>query len=81
MSDKPICDSCQFPAEGMKEYPMGPGRHSGKTKLLCTLCANTMAGTAVSYPEQFRETQVVMQCICFVGNTILEAIRGNIQDR
>ena len=44
--------------------------------LLCELCANTPAGTALQYPHG--KDRHTLQTLCWIGNCILDEIRkGN----
>lgn len=67
------CDSCHYHTT-LEEYEsqLIP---KGKPKLLCFLCANTAAGTAIDYPN-FYPDKNTMRTVCFVGNVILDAIKG-----
>lgn len=65
------CDSCGYKTEGLKFYasqridrPNQPG------KWLCVLCASTVAGNALDYPE-FYPDHNSLKTICYVGNVIL----------
>lgn len=44
----------------------------------CDLCAGTLAGAATQYPAQYPNVDV-LQTICFVGNAILDAIKGRAE--
>jgi hypothetical protein len=79
--DTKTCESCDYPATELRVYQMT--RYFGRPdmpqhRLLCKLCAATMAGTASEYPEQFHTAHenYILQTICYVGNTILDAIMG-----
>lgn len=72
------CDSCEFEAE-LKEYRsmrLVAGMPD-KVKRLCHLCAATMTGGAVDYPNQYLDGRSgdVMKTICYVGNAIIAEIR------
>ena len=74
-------ESCQSCGYETKLTPYGMTRNfpreSGE-KWLCELCAGTMTGTAYEYPEQFECVQL-MQVVCYIGNTILDAVRKEPQ--
>ena len=65
------CDSCDFRTSLLRYSNMGPNKYE---KWLCELCAHTMAGTALDFPEQYAHNNDVLKAICYVGNTILERI-------
>jgi len=77
------CESCGFETRNLKAYrndrymfTREPPADACTHKWLCDLCAGTMAGNAIEYPEQYsdyHENQVV-QAICYVGNMILAAL-------
>lgn len=70
------CDSCQFETTALHRYVGARGfAEKQDAAWLCTLCWSTMTGTAHAYPEQYRESGVVLKTICYVGNTILAAIK------
>lgn len=76
MAEKPEeCRSCHFVTSNLKWYRSMKLGQSYPGKWLCHLCASTLAGNAVDYPEQYTKNSAVLECICFVGNTILEAIQ------
>lgn len=76
------CEGCSFATTALKWYDNTRyqwGVHAGrgpKGKFLCSLCASTMAGNAVEYPEQYHDGQdsAILFAICYVGNTILAAL-------
>ena len=73
------CESCAYPAKKLKAYRMTrnfTNPEKKQEKMLCILCASTMAGTACEYPEQYHTAHEdqILQAICFVGNAILDAI-------
>ncbi len=75
--DKPeACDFCQFKTQELRPYANAPFREAAEShKWLCRLCANTPAGNAHEYPDQFKGEINAMKCTCFVGNTILAEMR------
>src|SRR6185436_17441496 len=72
------CQSCNFPTKDLTRYDVFPlssrGKAGVKHKWLCELCASTMAGTACEYPEFYPDVNLY-GTVCFIGNTILKAIR------
>jgi hypothetical protein len=72
--DPPECDSCHFvgPVKGYETFAPGPMK--GQTKHLCALCASTLAGNALEYPDQYPHRDV-LRTICYVGNVLLAAIQ------
>lgn len=78
--DEQECGSCGYPAKELTLYPHRRNEfredvtEESKKILLCELCAFTNAGAATQYPEQFPSEMYTLQTICFVGNTILDAI-------
>lgn len=72
------CESCQAPHVELKFYekPTFSDRIAAdKGNWLCNLCASTMAGNAMDYPDQYRDGRSgdVMRAVCFVGNAIILA--------
>lgn len=82
LNQKPAeCESCQAPRVALKFYEKAPFIHRSlgdKGNWICDLCAGTMAGNALDYPEQFRDGRCgdVMKTICFVGNAVIGEMRG-----
>lgn len=79
MSDKPEeCECCQFVTTELKPYDAHRNfpKQMDEKKWLCLLCASTLAGNAHEYPEQYAGEVVTLKTICFVGNTILAAIKA-----
>jgi hypothetical protein len=74
IEDDEQCDSCDSKDVPLNDYPQGIG-NSRRSRKLCFLCANTRAGNALEYPEQYRGQDGILQAICFVGNEILKALR------
>ena len=72
------CDSCHYATAALRRYDdriagrMNPNK---RTAWFCSLCANTYAGNAWRWPEQYRESGNIMRTICYVGNVVLDAIR------
>lgn len=71
------CDSCDFPMRELKPYRYDlftkhPPEESHKW--LCSLCADTLVGSMLQYPDQFKDP-VMCRLICFVGNTIIAEIK------
>lgn len=70
--DTPGCHCCGFqnPVGGLKEYPR-KGEFWQDVKYLCPLCANTHAGMAIDYPEQYsHEITAVLKAACWIGNQL-----------
>jgi hypothetical protein len=73
------CDSCHFETRALVKYDdriAGLRDPSKTTAWLCALCAETLAGNAYRYPDQYRESGNVMRTVCYVGNVILEALKS-----
>jgi ribosomal protein L37AE/L43A len=71
------CHSCGFKTMSLRAYrasELGSRKHNTHM-WLCLLCASTLTGNAYEYPDQYDNADV-LKTICFVGNTILEEIRG-----
>jgi hypothetical protein len=70
------CDGCNFETK-VEEYGQGVGKdfmnRTGRQMKLCNLCANTHAGNAVDFPNQY-ENDEVMFAISYVGNVILKEL-------
>lgn len=68
-----MCDSCGYKTE-VKEYPVFPLSHLGRcgkiTKVLCHLCASTIAGNAYENPDMY-DASYLAGIICYIGNTLL----------
>ena len=41
----------------------------------CELCASTLAGNSIDYPDQYPE-RAVLQAVCYVGNAILTKLEA-----
>lgn len=86
LNEKPgECESCQAPHVELKFYEKGCFSHrilGDKGNWICNLCANTMAGNALDYPDQFRDGRSgdVMRTMCFVGNAVIAAGRTPAQE-
>jgi hypothetical protein len=73
MSKQPAeCCCCGFETEALTDY----GYRSDDPKWCCDLCASTMASRAHEHPDQFRGQEHVLKAVCYVGNTILAAIKA-----
>lgn len=69
------CDSCRSQnvevGEYRQQWPVG----SNKTKWLCDLCAGTVAGVWMEYPDQHDHENIeIMRTINYVGNALLGRI-------
>lgn len=69
------CDSCRYDGAPLKSCVHRLPRGDKQVVQVCELCYATMTSTALQYPSQFGESAEVMRTICFVGNTILAAIK------
>lgn len=73
------CECCHYPAlimvTGRVVSPirLGDGQ---TTKTLCEVCYNTMAGTWHDYMSKNITQLDMARHICFVGNMIMDAIKG-----
>ena len=78
MSDKPEeCEACYYKTEALTKYDAQDaiGRHEGRKKWICDLCASTETGRIVDYPRQFEGQASAMRTTCYVGNVILDALK------
>lgn len=78
MNEKPDeCEGCYFPTAELSQYDASDmiGRHEGRKKWLCELCASTETGRIMDYPRQFEGQAAAMRTVCYVGNVILEALK------
>ncbi len=64
------CDSCGYPAP-LATFQSAP---TNEPKTICELCAGTYAGSALDYPSQYPNADV-LKTICHVGNAILAELR------
>lgn len=73
----PTCEGCNFATAQLEDYGTGALASSSEFrpahKWLCSLCANTYAGSAVQYPRQYPERNVLFT-ICYIGNAILQKL-------
>lgn len=72
------CDSCGYHKVELTFYPWDNNPWDNEQrgtpgKRICQLCADTMTGRSLQYPNQFPHADV-MKTICHVGNAILAAI-------
>lgn len=70
------CDSCNFETPKLKFYPMRSGdiNEPEVNKLLCDVCASTMAGNAYEYPRQYEGERKTLQMLAYCTNLILQKI-------
>jgi len=68
MEDVEECQACKFEAPRAELF-LNDGKH-------CNLCYGTMAST-LSHSYDYPGETLVIEAICFVGNTILKAIRDS----
>lgn len=64
------CECCQFSPVAVKSYR---DHFENRDRYYCELCAGSLAST---YSRGGRPDAPVLQTICYVGNAILAAIRG-----
>lgn len=69
------CQACGFDQAPLRSYRVQWPINSKERKYLCNLCANTHAGTAVDFPSQFPEKNVIF-AINYGINMILKAIKS-----
>lgn len=82
------CASCGWETENLTAYTNQKARNFGHEKYnedslyhwICNLCASTITSTALSYPAQIHDVQV-LQTICYVGNAILAALRPSKEEK
>lgn len=67
------CQGCGFEGAELKVYKTQRLDRTAPDKRLCMLCASTMVGDSIDYPEFYPNAEI-MKCICFVGNKILAAL-------
>jgi hypothetical protein len=78
VNEKPEdCQSCYYATKALTEYDASDaiGRHEGRTKWLCDLCASTETGKTLDYPRQYEGQAAAMRTSCYVGNVILDALK------
>lgn len=77
-AEPPRCDCCGYdnPVGGVEEYKRQNFNNPG-TKLLCEICAGTLAGTYYEYPEMYRQEFSGMAHTCWCTNHLLSAMKGN----
>ena len=66
MEDVEECGACKFEVP-LAELKLNDGQH-------CNLCYGTMTST-LSHSAGYAGETMVLEAICFVGNSILKAIR------
>lgn len=66
------CECCYYEGAELKEYE----RDSKRKVWLCKLCASSMAGNMLQYPDVYpSDLQMVAGIVCNIGNHILAVIR------
>lgn len=72
------CDSCHYETPRLTRYADRVAAISmgGRVLWLCPLCAETLAGNAARWPEQYRDRGDVLRTICYVGNVILDTLKS-----
>lgn len=68
------CAACRRVAP-LHEFTSGKIGRNGEKFKLCDLCAQTDAGNAHEYPNQYENAQVLKH-ICAVANLMLDKITG-----
>jgi len=72
--EKPeCCQCCQFETEALTHYTQRPP--FAFSYWWCDLCAGSMASTMQRYPSYEHEARAVAGVVCYVGNTILAALK------
>lgn len=68
---KAVCQGCGSRAHGelydMRQTGDKPGERTGK-KFLCILCARSLVGNAVDYPEQYDRPVTVREALAHMNN-------------
>lgn len=75
--DEDVCAACKYPAKELVKYKNADifGPRKDEENLLCELCAKTMTGSYIDYPQQHESFEItILQAINFVGNAILDAL-------
>lgn len=76
MTEQPeACEFCQFKTPDLEAYTRAVNPRGG-TDWLCHFCAATQAGTAHNFPHQFEGQLETLQAVCYIGNTLLAAIKA-----
>lgn len=73
------CQSCQYPADTLKEYPGKPLPREGdpETLTFCDICANTFLSSFVTYSTLYAmEFQHLAGAIGYIGNMLRDEIRN-----
>ena len=77
-NEKDMCDCCKYVGADLKEYDVFFASFLAKTgqttKSLCRLCADSMAGIAYEYSDQYPNSQLY-GVVCHVGNVILAEMK------
>lgn len=67
------CDACGFVMDELEKYTRNI---DGEVNWLCKLCAGTMSGNAIDYPNQYPDrSDDILFAICHVGNAIIKEIK------
>lgn len=75
------CECCEFETAELKAYENFSMSNTSTThKWLCKLCASTMAGVALEYPELHKNGDI-LKAICHVGNAIIAEIRKSRKEK
>jgi hypothetical protein len=73
------CNFCQYkePVEGLKDYGTSSASfRKGRKNIFCKICANTPAGNAHQYPDQYYGQVAILQTICWIGNRLRDDLKG-----
>ncbi len=69
------CESCSWPTEKLNEAHGGLDR-SDKV-WMCDVCYSTLVGNAYLYPNQYRDSAVILRTIAVCTNMVL----AKLEDR
>lgn len=72
LPEEGVCDACGFEDCMVEEFERTV--HDGTMKL-CRLCSRTKSGNTVDTPTAYAHPEI-LQAICYVGNAIIKAIKG-----
>lgn len=71
--DQEACDSCGFEGAELKTYTVGV-LSDARPARFCQLCASTFAGNSATYPDAYKNGDLLRH-VCHVGNAIIAEIR------
>lgn len=82
--DKPEeCDCCGFVTNDLNLFKdqettiAGGGKTRQDDFWYCDICCSTQTSVYDRYPNQTPSNTVVMKTICYIGNTLLAALKAN----